>query len=288
MDLTEKLCFGCEALGGMDWGDVSIPDIESAIKYAIDVGVRFFDVADVYGLGLAEERLGRIIRGQKQIKIATKGGVRWSETLKKERVKTYIDNSAKYIESAFYNSLMRLKTDHFFIYYLHWPHKNMDCFMSGVERIVKFKKDGYTENIGLSNVTAEQLIAAQKLGKIDYVQLPCNILSKSIDYSLQKVCQAGGTKFVAYNVLASGLLSGKYKEGHIFKTNDRRSRLPDFQVGEIKKNFDRIEKLEKIAGENNVSLPVHSINSLLNSNVFISNAIVGFKNIIQLKSIINN
>ena len=52
-----KICFGCEPLGGVDWGEVNISDVAEAIDRALELGVNFFDTADVYGLGLSESRL---------------------------------------------------------------------------------------------------------------------------------------------------------------------------------------------------------------------------------------
>ena len=49
-----SFCFGCEPLGGTDWGDVYIPDIEEAIQEALDLGIKYFDTAAVYGLGLSD------------------------------------------------------------------------------------------------------------------------------------------------------------------------------------------------------------------------------------------
>ena len=75
-----KICFGCEPLGGFNWGNVNLRQIEKAISISIDSGVNFFDTADVYGLGLSEKRLSRIL-GEKRhdMIIATKGGVSWKK-----------------------------------------------------------------------------------------------------------------------------------------------------------------------------------------------------------------
>ena len=60
------ICFGCEPLGGTDWGDVNIDDLKNAIYKSLDLGINFFDTAGVYGLGLSEERLSKIL-GKKGI-----------------------------------------------------------------------------------------------------------------------------------------------------------------------------------------------------------------------------
>lgn len=74
------ICFGCEPLGGTDWGDVNIDDLKNAIHKSLDLGINFFDTAGVYGLGLSEERLSKIL-GKKRhnVIIATKGGLTWKK-----------------------------------------------------------------------------------------------------------------------------------------------------------------------------------------------------------------
>ena len=106
-----KICFGCEALGGMDWGEVNLKDLEDAINVAIDLGVNFFDTADVYGLGLSEKRLSQIL-GQRRLDmiIGTKGGIQWTESTK-GRAKTRFNSSPEYIETCVEESLKRLKLE---------------------------------------------------------------------------------------------------------------------------------------------------------------------------------
>ena len=56
-----KICFGCEALGGEDWGRFNLSELQEGIEKSIELGLNFFDTADVYGLGLSEERLSDIL-----------------------------------------------------------------------------------------------------------------------------------------------------------------------------------------------------------------------------------
>ena len=66
------ICFGCEPLGGTDWGEVDIDAIEKAVNIALELGLNFFDTAGVYGLGLSEERLSKILGSRRHdIVIAT-------------------------------------------------------------------------------------------------------------------------------------------------------------------------------------------------------------------------
>jgi len=83
-----KICFGCEPLGGTDWGDIDLDKIEEAINLSIEKGLNFFDTADCYSLGLSEERLSHILGSKrKDLVIATKGGMAWKNKPKFKRAK---------------------------------------------------------------------------------------------------------------------------------------------------------------------------------------------------------
>ena len=75
MDLN-KIIIGCDQLGGSDWGETNIKDVMNAIKYAYERGLRRFDTADVYGLGLSEARLSSLFFKKSDIKITTKIGIK--------------------------------------------------------------------------------------------------------------------------------------------------------------------------------------------------------------------
>jgi aryl-alcohol dehydrogenase-like predicted oxidoreductase len=116
------LCFGCEPLGGTDWGGVDVAEIGLAIDHALDLGIDFFDTADVYGLGLSEERLAEALGTRRHdVVIATKGGVSWSRPGPQLRATVTYDSSPQYLRTAVENSLRRLRLDVLPIYYIHWP-----------------------------------------------------------------------------------------------------------------------------------------------------------------------
>ena len=72
-----RLAFGCEQLGGFEWGNVDFNEVEAAVEAALERGVMLFDTADCYGRGESERRLGRILRGRRdRALIATKFGAR--------------------------------------------------------------------------------------------------------------------------------------------------------------------------------------------------------------------
>ena len=272
-----RITFGCEPLGGTDWGDFSLKKIENAIDKALDIGINSFDTAGVYGLGISEERLSRILgKRRHDLFISTKGGLKWSLGLKSKRAEILKDTSPKQLTIDIESSLRRLKIESIPLFYIHWPDKKQRIEES-IYTLSKLKKDGMIKNIGLSNFNLEDLKSAQKVCRIDYIQIPWNIIEQP-SLELVNFCVNNKIYIIVYNVLSSGLLTGKFKFNSKFPNNDRRSRLEIFKKKSV---FDHIEKLKKDAISEKMNLTQFSIKKLW-ENSKISSIIVGIKNEEQL------
>ena len=277
-----KLCFGCEPLSGFDWGDVNISSIEEAIEYAVDIGVNFFDTADIYGLGLSEKRLSNILGNKRyDMQVATKGGVSWIKNKNDKRAIIKMDSTPQYLEKAIDKSLQRLKLDIIPIYYIHWPDKNTNIKKT-FEFLQKEKEKGKIGLIACSNYNTIQIEEACSVADVSLLQLPLNILNKTVSSEIFQLCDKYKIKIVAYNVLANGLLSGKYNYDSTFQNNDRRSRLKDFQGKKFKKNLQKVDILQKEAKKYNLTLAQYSI-KFVNEYANVCSAITGIKNLKQLK-----
>jgi aryl-alcohol dehydrogenase-like predicted oxidoreductase len=124
---VSPLGFGCWAIGGpfsdeagkpLGWGEVDDDESVRAIRRAIDLGVTFFDTADVYGAGHSERVLGKALEGRRdQVVIASKWGNTFDETT---RVMHEQDGSPEYVHKAVRASLDRLGTDYLDLYQLHF------------------------------------------------------------------------------------------------------------------------------------------------------------------------
>lgn len=277
-----RLCFGCEALGGTDWGKFSLTDVEDAILESLDLGVNFFDTAAVYGLGLSEIKLSDILGDKRHdLYIATKGGLQWENTPNGKRAKIVKDSSASSIKSGVKNSLQRLKLDIIPIYYVHWPDPNIP-FEETFEILNKLKERELIGGIGCSNFTPAQVEKVLKISDIEYLQIPVNIFNSKILDSFLPLCSKNQISIVAYNVLANGLLTGKFNCNSLFPHNDRRSRLDDFKGSLFKDNLNRVKQIRKIADREGQSLAQYSINWILRKEL-VSSAITGIKNVNQLR-----
>lgn len=277
-----KFCFGCEPLGGTDWGDdFEISDIEEAIEIALENGVNFFDTADVYGLGLSEQRLSEILAEKRHdLFIATKGGVSWRQH-EDGRAVTGIDCSPSYIKYAVEESLKRLRLDKIPVYYIHWPEKGRDVGEIA-ETLYELQLAGKIGAIGYSNFSTEQLRRALEFAPISFIQIPVNILMDRPEPDITDFCKTNKIGIVGYNVLASGLLTGKFDRNTAFPSNDRRSRLPQFIGDGLLESVAQVDILRDKAAKDGVTLAQYSIMKALDMPA-VEATIIGIKRPKQLK-----
>lgn len=280
---VSRFCFGCEALGGTDWGDnVDIKEIAKSIEYAIEQGVNFFDTADVYGLGLSESRLSSIFSHKRHdLFIATKGGVSW-KVGNKGRATTKINSgSPDYIRKAVEDSLKRLRLDRIPAYYIHWPEKGKDMGATA-EALYELQNAGKIGVIGCSNFSSKQLLRVLEFAPIKLLQIPVNILSDYPPPQTLDVCTQNNIHIVGYNILASGLLTGKFSSQSVFPSSDRRSRLPQFVGDGLKQSIEKIDLLNKQAKLARLSLTQYSIKTAF-SALSVDATIIGIKRKNQLR-----
>ena len=240
-----RLMLGAEALGGHDWGDLDVSEVERACSSAIELGLTFFDVADCYGLGLAEERLGRLVKSKRdQVVIATKFGVRVSGG------KTRYDNSPGYMAEALEASLKRLGTDYIDLYQVHWPDGKTPLG-EVFDALERHRTAGKIGAFGVSNLS---------LADTAREPLPPHLASFSFEFSLanreheaeiRQTLARAPLSFLAWGPLGQGVLSGKYARNTQFSADDRRSKpqWKNFHNNTLHKNLQIVDTMRTIAGE---------------------------------------
>ena len=283
-ECTSRICFGCEPLGGTDWGDYSIEEVERAVDEAVKLGVNFFDTAAVYGLGLSEQRLSSVLAEKRHdLLIATKGGLAWSS----EgccRASVVRDSTPYNLSKNVERSLKNLRLERLPLFYVHWPDKNTN-FQSTFEHLNRLKSDGLIDKIGVSNFSLDELVEATQFIEIDVVQIPANILDMTALDAVRQFCSNRAIDIVTYNSLASGLLTGKYQRNSVFPDNDRRSRLPEFTGAKFHQNLETIAGLAKEAAASGLSLPQYSVCKLQDSPG-VRSTIIGVKTVDQIREFI--
>jgi aryl-alcohol dehydrogenase-like predicted oxidoreductase len=202
-------------LGGNNFGGrIDFPAAERVVHAAISRGVNLIDTADSYGnRGGSEEALGRILGDKrKEIVLATKFGLPMDEA------GTLRGASRRYVLQAVEGSLKRLRTEWIDLYQLHRPDAQtpIEETLRALDDLVR---QGKVRFIGCSNLSAQQVIAAQdaarRQGLAAFVscQDEYSLLVRDIERELLPAAKARGLGILPYFPLASGLLTGKYRRG---------------------------------------------------------------------------
>ncbi len=226
---------GTWAMGGWMWGGTDAAASIAALQASIDNGVNLIDTAPGYGLGLAEELVGKAIKGRRaDVVVATKCGLNWHhgkgnhffDELGK-KVYRYLGRDG--ILHEIDESLRRLETDYIDLYITHWqdPTTPVEETMS---TLLDLKKQGKIRAIGVSNVSPEDLAAYLAVGPVDAIQERYSMLDREIEQTLLPICKAKDVSTLSYSSLALGLLSGKIGPERAFKGDDLRKDNPRFST----------------------------------------------------------
>lgn len=278
-----RIAFGCEALGGYDWGKVEEREAIEAVRRALDMGVNFFDTADVYGLGRSEELLSEALGSQRQeMVVATKFGVSWEPTLGGGRARTFRDTSPKRVVEALEGSLRRLRLDSIPLYQVHWPNTETPV-EDTMEALARCREQGKIRHLGYANAGPAVIRSAFQVCRLESLQAPYNLLYRSIEGETIQCCAALGMSILAYGPLAQGLLTGKYGKGSVFDEDDRRHRLGHFRGKEMERGLIFVSRLEEIAGGYGKTIAQVALRWVLDKP-FIGSAIVGIKTPAQIEA----
>jgi len=228
---------------------LDLEETRAVVDRAFDRGITLFDTADMYGgRGGSETQLGKILgHRRKEIVLASKFGMAMSDD------GTKIGASRRYIMSAVEDSLKRLKTDWIDLYQLHQPDPltPLDETMRALDDLVTQGKVRY---IGCSNLSSWQVVESQwlsksmGLSKFVSCQDEYNILNRNIEEELIPAMQKYGCGLLPYFPLASGLLTGKYKQTAM-PAGARLTDMPTFanRIYLTDENFEIVDKLNAFA-----------------------------------------
>lgn len=216
---------------------------------AIDLGVNFFDTADMYGWGANERLLGKAFKGRwDEVILATKFAVMRGpngEFLG-------LNGKPEYIRQACEQSLQNLGVDKIDLYYMHRqdPKVEIEEIVGAMSELVK---QGKVKYLGLSEVDAETIRRAHAVHPITALQSEYSLWSREPEKEIFDVCKELGITFVAYSPLGRGFLTGAIKSRADLEQGDFRLSNPRFTDEAIKENLKFVEVVEQIAHDKKVS-----------------------------------
>lgn len=279
---VSRIGFGCEALGGTDWGRVDQGAVSDAVARALDVGVNLFDTADVYGLGRSEELLSKALGSRRHdVVIATKFGVRWRKGLHDTRARTWFDSSPRRVVAALEASLRRLKLERIPLYLVHWPDPNTPVEKT-LEALRKCRDMGRVDAVGVSNFPVNAIQKAHSVVPLSAVEVPYSLLDRRVESGILTCCQNLGISVLAYGTLAQGLVTGKYGLNSRFASDDRRSRLAHFRKEERARYLRCVHRVLQVAAGRGRTPAQTAIRWVLDSPA-VSTAIAGVKSVTQVE-----
>lgn len=278
---VSRLCMGGCPMGGYGWGgNVLEKELVDAVHKALEIGVNFFDTADVYGLGQSEQTLGKALQGNRQkAVIATKFGVRT------ENGKTTYDNSASYIKEACKNSLRRLGTDYIDLYQVHYRDGKTPV-TEVLDTLEQLKKEGWIRYFGLSNIHKEDIAELkEQKGRFVSFQDEYSLACRKNEEDMFTLSEELMLTPLTWGSLGQGILTGKYDINTKFASDDRRSRAiyVNFHGEKLKKNLRIVEVMKEIAKENGKTVPSVAVRFILD-HIQNSVVLVGVKRPSQLVS----
>ncbi len=242
-DLTaSKIGLGC--MGMSEWyGPVDDEESQATIKTALDMGLNFFDTADVYGNGHNETLVGSALKGiRHEVVLATKFGFLPGEA--------GLNGRPEYLKKACDASLLRLGTDYIDLYYLHRIDPEVPLIET-IGAMADLVSEGKVRYLGLSEVSATSLKQANAVHPITALQSEYSIWVREIETEIMAACRELKVAMVPYSPLGRGFLTGKFSSPDQFGEKDYRKDIPLFQGENFEANLNIVKELEQIAASKN-------------------------------------
>ncbi|AZB10955.1 aldo/keto reductase [Chryseobacterium sp. G0162] len=225
----------------------------STLHRALDLGVNFWDTADMYANGENEKLISKVlVPNRDKIFIATKFGFRFKDGKASHSGApgTYFDGSPEWIRKAVDLSLQRLKIDTIDLYYAHRVDPNVPVEET-VGAMAELVKAGKVKYIGLSEASAESIRKANKIHPIAALQSEYSILTKDVENEILPTIRELGISLVPYSPLARGLFAN-INEVQNLGDDDFRKSLPRYQQEYLENNTKLANEINEFAASKGV------------------------------------
>jgi aryl-alcohol dehydrogenase-like predicted oxidoreductase len=237
---------------GMSWvySAAERDDAESVrvIHRALELGITFFDTADLYGPFLNEQLVGRALAGHRdEVVLASKCGLVPDMDLYPETVKVTPNGRPEHVRASCEGSLTRLGVDHLDLYQLHRvdPEVPVEESWGAMSELVRA---GKVRHLGLSEATVEHLERASAVHPVATLQSEMSLWSREPMADVLPWCLANGVGFVPFSPLGRGFLTGAIRRADQLPTSDFRAQMPRFAEGALETNLRIVEIVQEGRG----------------------------------------
>ncbi|WP_346317261.1 aldo/keto reductase [Chitinophaga sp. YIM B06452] len=239
---------GCMGMA-FAYGPRNDEESQATLEMALDLGINFWDTADMYGQGYNEEQLSKVLATRrKDVFLATKFGFRY-----KEDGSTYFDGSPEYLRKACDASLKRLGVDVIDLYYSHRVDDKVPIEET-VGAMAELVKAGKVRYLGLSEASAASLRKASAVHPITALQSEYSLFVRDIEKEILPTARELGIGIVPYSPLGRGALTNTLRDVSNLDPTDFRRTLPRFQQEAFEQNLRIVNALEEVANSKSCTL----------------------------------
>ncbi|HUK99848.1 MAG TPA: aldo/keto reductase [Nitrospirota bacterium] len=222
-------------------------DAESlaTLEKALEIGINFFDTADMYGQGHNEELLGKFLKKKRsKVVLATKFGI----VRKGSNYQRSICGRPEYVRQACDASLSRLGIETIDLYYIHRIDTTVPIEET-VGAMAELVHQGKILAIGLSEAAVPTIQRANSVFPVSALQTEYSVWTRDPEQNVLAVCRELGISFIAYSPLGRGFLTGRLRSIENLASDDFRRSLPRLQSVNLTRNLAIVDRLNAIARE---------------------------------------